>query len=228
MTAPTVQATGPAPPVITLPGVYHPQTDTFLLARALHRENIRRGMDVLDVGTGSGALAICASRLGARVVAVDVARRAVLAARLNALRARSRVTVRHGDLFAPVRGRTFDLVVTNPPYVPAPYRPPSRHGAHRSWDAGPDGRAVVDRVCAGAPRALRPGGVLLMVHSGLCGSGDTLRRLAHQGLHAEIHDRARIPFGPVLRSRQDWLRERGLAEVTEDHEELVIIRARRP
>ena len=205
-------------------GVYRPQADTGLLRRALLREGITNGTEVLDLGTGSGALAVAAARLGARVTAVDISWRAVAAARCNALLNRQTVRVFHGDLASAVPGRRYDLVMSNPPYVPAPGRAEPR-GAARAWDAGTDGRMVVDRVCDAAPAVLRPMGTLLMVHSHLCGIDDTLTRLHGAGLRAEVTDRARLPFGRVLRSRLTWLRERGL---TADNatEELVVIRAR--
>ncbi|MFC8124168.1 HemK2/MTQ2 family protein methyltransferase [Streptomyces sp. NPDC057302] len=225
MVADTAASAGPGH-LLTLPGVYAPQDDTGLLARALCREDIGPGMDVLDIGTGSGALAVHAARLGARVTAVDIAWRAVLTARLNALAARQRVTVVRGDLTSAVPGRSYDFVASNPPYVPSPSVRLPRRGAARAWDAGHDGRAVVDRICDAAPRALRPGGVLLMVHSALCGTDDTLRRLAKAGLETSVADRALIPFGPVLRSRRAFLRRQGLLG-DEDMEELVVIRAER-
>ncbi|WP_128374447.1 HemK2/MTQ2 family protein methyltransferase [Streptomyces cavernae] len=209
------------------PGVYAPQQDTDLLTRALRREDIGPETEVLDLGTGSGALAVQAARLGARVTAVDIARSAVLATRLNALRYGRRVTVRRGDLLSAVPGRSYDLVVSNPPYVPSPgERLPSR-GAARAWEAGPDGRVFVDRICDAAPGALRPGGVLLIVHSALCGVRPTLARLEAAGLEPVVADRASIPFGPVLRARRPWLRRRGLL-TDENREELVVIRAERP
>jgi SAM-dependent methyltransferase len=146
--------------MITMPGVYAPQADSSLLAEALRRGGICAGMDVLDVCTGSGVLGVYAARL-ARVTAVDVARRAVLTARLNALLARQRLTVRRGDLFASLPVRSFDVIVSNPPYVPAPGARLPRRGAARAWDAGHDGRAFVDRICEDAPAVLRPHGVLL-------------------------------------------------------------------
>ncbi|MFJ6087763.1 HemK2/MTQ2 family protein methyltransferase [Streptomyces sp. NPDC092369] len=211
----------------TLPGVYAPQADTRLLARALHAENITADTDVLDVCTGSGALAVQAARAGARVAATDISWRATVTARLNAARAGQRVEVRRGDLSMPWFGRTFDLVVSNPPYVPAPSARLPLRGASRAWDAGPDGRHVVDRICAHAPRLLRPRGVLLMVHSGLCDAAVTLGRLREAGMRCEVAQRTRVPFGPVLTERLPWLRAQGIVRADEDMEELVVVRAER-
>ncbi|WP_443033838.1 HemK2/MTQ2 family protein methyltransferase [Streptomyces sp. CA2R101] len=211
-------------PLVTLPGVYLPQHDTRLLLRALYREGVGPGTEVLDLGSGSGAVAVGAARRGALVTAVDISWPAVLSTRLNAWLSRQRVTVRRGDLTAAVGGRSFDILVSNPPYVPAPGSRMPR-GPARAWDAGRDGRLLVDRICDSAPRALRPGGVLLMVHSGLCGTDDTLERLSSTGLRAAVSDRAVIPFGPVLRSRVAWLRRQGFLDEVQETEELVIIRA---
>ncbi|MER6257773.1 HemK2/MTQ2 family protein methyltransferase [Streptomyces sp. NPDC001584] len=210
---------------MALPGVYQPQADTLLLAEALAVEELGPWTDALEIGTGTGALALHAAGRGARVTAVDVSWPAVVTARLNALRRRLPLRVVHGDFAARTAGRRFDLVVANPPYVPAPgVRLPSR-GPERAWDAGPDGRGVIDRICTSAPALLRPGGVLLMVHSALCGAEKTLDRLTGAGIAAEVTVRASVPWGPVLRSRRSWLEQRGLAAVAEEWEELVVIRA---
>ncbi|MEU2133979.1 HemK2/MTQ2 family protein methyltransferase [Streptomyces sp. NPDC018352] len=215
------------PFLVTLPGVYPPQGDTWLLMTALEREGIRPGADVLDLGTGSGALALRAAQMGGRVTAVDIARRAVATARLNALLHHRRITVRRSDLLSAVGQRSYDLVLCNPPYMPSPATRIPTRGAPRAWDAGPDGRAVVDRVCEDAPAALRRGGVLLMVHSKLCDPAATVRRLSRGGLEASISARAHIPLGPVLLSRMTWLRARGLLSADDRYEELVVIRAER-
>ncbi|MET9497942.1 HemK2/MTQ2 family protein methyltransferase [Streptomyces sp. NPDC006552] len=206
-------------------GVYAPQYDTDLLLRALGEEQVGPRTDVLDLGTGTGALAVAAARLGARVTAVDRSWRAVWTARLNARINRTTVTVRHGDLCASFTPGSFDLIVSNPPYVPAPSPLVPRTGPARAWDGGLDGRAVVDRVCDAAPRALRPGGVLLMVHSALCDASASLRRLTGLGMDAAVIDKAHVPFGPVLRERRDWLCEQGLMDADATLEELVVIRA---
>ncbi|EPH42949.1 hypothetical protein STRAU_3988 [Streptomyces aurantiacus JA 4570] len=232
MSAPA-PARGPAPArqrapqrLWRLPGVYAPQADTSLLARALHREGVS-GLDVLDVGTGSGALALYAAHLGAHVTALDVSRRAVWSTRLNARRARQQVTAVRGDLAKALAHRRFDLVVSNPPYVPAPDPAPPARGAARAWDAGRDGRLVLDRLCDAAPALLHPHGVMLLVHSALSGTDRTLTRLEKAGLRAQVADRALVPYGPVLRGRLDWLRERGLIDPESAEEELVVIRAER-
>ncbi|MEH0548863.1 methyltransferase [Streptomyces sp. B21-105] len=223
----TAEAWAPTAPAraFTPPGVYTPQWDTRLLTRALSREDLGSATEVLDLGTGSGALAVEAARLGARVTAVDISRLAVLTARFNALLAGQRVRCRRGDLTAAVSGRSYDLVVSNPPYVPSPALP--RRGLARAWDAGRDGRVFIDRICAEAPAVLNPGGALLLVHSSLCDTRATLRRLADVGLRAAVTDRATVPHGPVLRSRHRWLVQQGLLTGGERGEELVVVRAER-
>ncbi|MET8948960.1 HemK2/MTQ2 family protein methyltransferase [Streptomyces sp. NPDC004542] len=212
---------------LVLPGVYAPQDDTELLAEALAEEPLEPGARVLDVGTGSGALALVAARRGAHVTAVDVSRRAVWTARLNAWLARLPVRIRRGNLFGPVHGRSFHLILANPPYVPSPDTRPEPRGRSRAWDAGHDGRLVLDRICRDAPALLRPGGVLLVVHSALSGPERTLELLRQAGLKATVIRCRWIDFGPVLRGRHGWLRERGLLAAAEQEEELVVVRAER-
>ncbi|GGS77533.1 HemK2/MTQ2 family protein methyltransferase [Streptomyces violaceus] len=210
------------------PGVYAPQDDTELLAGALSDEPLPPGAEVLDVGTGTGALALEAARRGLRVTAVDVSRAAVWAARLNARLAGLPLRIRHGNLFDPVRGESFDLILANPPYVPAPAGDRGPRGPARAWDAGGDGRLVVDRICREAPALLRPGGVLLLVQSALSDPELTVGQLRASGLKAAVTRRRRIAFGPVLRGRERWLRQRGLLPATENKEELVVVRAELP
>lgn len=158
----TAMSSAPSPhSLVVLPGVYQPQADTRLLAEALALEDLGARPDLLEIGTGTGALALHAAHRGARVTAVDVSWSAVATARLNARKLRLPLNVLHGDFEACTAGRSYDFVVSNPPYVPAPGSRLPSHGPERAWDAGPDGRAVIDRICAAAPDLLRSGGILL-------------------------------------------------------------------
>ncbi|MEU8435651.1 HemK2/MTQ2 family protein methyltransferase [Streptomyces sp. NPDC029216] len=211
--------------LVSLPGVYRPQDDSRLLEAAVALEDLGPGRTVLDIGTGTGVVALRAAASGAEVTAVDASWPAVLAARLNARLRGLPVKVLHGDFATRTTGGPrYDLVVANPPYVPCPDGALPARGARRAWDAGGDGRAVLDPICAAAPTLLRPGGVLLVVHSALCGSERTVRLLEDAGLRARIAFRRRIGWGPVLSSRRAWLIERGFAARGEDLEELVVIR----
>jgi release factor glutamine methyltransferase len=212
--------------IIPIPGVFRPLSDTRLLAS--HAARHAPGGRVLDLCTGSGYVAIAAARSGARsVTAVDVSRRAVLAARVNARRNGTRLRAIRGDLVAPVREERFELVVSNPPYVPAVDGGVPRRGPRRAWDAGADGRALLDRICEEAPGVLAPGGRLLLVHSSVCGEAETLERLSAAGLRAEVVDRRPGPLGPLLSGRREVLEERGLLEPGQEEEEVLVVCGRR-
>lgn len=208
-------------------GVYRPQGDTWLLAGALKQAGIRPGANVLDIGCGSGVLSILAActRPGTQT-AVDVSRRAVWITRFNAMVRGVRVRVERGDAVDCLAGRRFDLILANPPYVPGEPVVPSR-GPTRAWNAGVDGRAVLDRLCAAAPLLLAPSGTLLIVHSALSGVDATLDLLRCGGLKASVVARADEPFGPVMRERAQVLHDQGLLAADQQHEELVVIRADR-
>lgn len=202
--------------------MFRPITDSWLLADALRDEPLVSGGSVLDLCTGSGVLAVTAGTCGARrVLAVDVSRRALLCAVLSGAINRARVRARRGDLFAAVAGRRFDVIVCNPPYVPGAAQLP-RRGAQRAWEAGPTGRAFLDRICRQAPAHLNPGGVVLLVHSRVCGEERTLAALRAGGLEAEVVRRHSGTLGPRLRERAEWLRRRGMLEG--DRDELIVVR----
>ncbi len=205
---------------VVLPGVYRPISDTALLASLLGEvaPGRRRG---LDLCTGTGVLAVGAALAGTlEVEAVDIDRRAVWNARLNARRARTRVRVHRGDLDAPVRGRRFDLITSNPPYLPA--APGTREVAR--WDAGEDGRRVLDRICDALPGLLAPGGTALIVQSSFADAEATADRLRGCGLDVTLAASHRGPPGPIATGRTAELAARGLL-AADGLEELVVLRA---
>ena len=212
--------------IVTLPGVFRPISDSHMLARCMRAE-LRPGASVADVCTGSGMLAVAAALHGAgAVTAIDASRRAVLSARANARLNGVAVRVLRGDLLAPVSGERFDLLVSNPPYVPAAEDGASPRGKARAWDAGPDGRAFLDRLCHSAADHLATGGALLLVHSSICGEDATLERLGRSGLDAEVVARRTGPLGPLMASRARELEARGLLEPGVREEELLVVRGR--
>jgi release factor glutamine methyltransferase len=215
--------------IARLPGTYAPQDDTALLISTLRESGLACGRRVLDICTGTGAVAVAAAAAGAAsVTAVDLSRRAVASARLNSMLARAEIDVRCGDLFAPVAGRTFDLVVANPPYVPAATEKLPRHRNGRSWDGGCDGRALVDRICRGARDVLSTGGMVLMTHTAVIDADHTLGLLAEQGFEARVVARRALAFGPVMRARADLLAARGLIGFDQRVEEIVVVEATLP
>ena len=208
--------------LVTLPGVFRPISDTWLLADALDGEGLRAGARVLDLCSGSGALAIRAARHG-EVTAADVSHRAVATIRLNAVLNGVRVRAVRGDLLTAVPGERFDAIVSNPPYVPAPTDDLPAHGPARAWDAGRDGRSLLDRICRRAPEHLAPGGVLLVVHSSLLGYARTAELLAAGGLDVDLAAQERGPLGPLMRVRRD----NGLIPPVAE-EEVLVVRGRKP
>jgi len=215
--------------LLRAPAVYPPQGDTWLLAEALRAEAVGDGTRVLDLCAGSGALAVAAGRHGATdLTAVDISWRAVVSSWVNTRVRGVPARVLRGDLLAPVAGERFDLILANPPYVPAADDRLPTGGAARCWDAGVDGRAVLDRICVEAPPLLAPGGVLLLVFSALCGPEKTVDQLGRAGLDASVVARRVEPFGPVMSSRAAMLEARGLIAPGQRYEELVVVRAQAP
>jgi len=151
--------------------VYPPSSDSLLLRDVVVAPAPRR---VLDLCTGSGVQALQVADNAERVVAVDINRRAVAVAAFNAaLNGAQNVEVRCGDLYAPVRGEQFDLVIANPPFVASPYaNAPSYHSG------GPRGDRVLGRVIAGLGEHLRDEGrAFAITHLALRG-GESVHTVA--------------------------------------------------
>lgn len=209
-----------------LPGVYRPQEDSFLLAGELEKSGLAPGRTVLDLCSGSGILAVEATRLGAKkVVALDISPQAVDCISRNAIRNHARIDVRRGSIDEALRVGPFDVVLCNPPYVPAEMTVSTVED--RAWSAGPDGRLVLEPLCREARRLVAEGGALMLVQSEFADPDLTMSELDAQGFECTIIASLRIAFGPVLRRQADLLRRTGKLQPGVETEGLVVIRAER-
>ncbi len=195
-----------------------------MLIDAVRRQTLPADARVLDLCTGSGAVAVAAALRGASVTAVDVSRRALLSVGLNARLNGVRVRARHGNLFGAVPGeRSISSSPTRPICPARTTRFPTR-GPARAWDAGRDGRALLDPLCAAAAAHLQPGGTILIVHSSVCDLDLTMRSLQATGLRVDVAAEHHGPLGPLLHQRRDQLCDAGLLEPGGATERVAIIR----
>jgi release factor glutamine methyltransferase len=174
-------------------GAQAPKAGSLLLLRHL---GVREGDEVLDLGTGAGLAAILAARWAKRVVATDVVAECVALASQNATLngVADRVDVRLGDCYDPVRGESFDLVVSGPPQMPTPADRERDDWMARADNGGADGWTILDRLIAGAPAHLKPGGRLLFSLFAFLGERRGLETLAAAGLEPRIVARESEPF----------------------------------
>lgn len=156
--------------LIVSPDTLVPRPETEVLVdQALQRIPEDKTFSVLDLGTGSGAiaLAIARERPNCDVTATDVSDAALAVARENANQhALPNVEFLCGDWTAPIADRLFDLIVTNPPYVPSndPDLRKLKHEPQLALAAGDDGLDAIRRISVEARAVIRKGGALLIEH----------------------------------------------------------------
>ena len=148
------------------PGVLIPRADTeILVEKALAW--MKPGARVLDIGTGSGAIAVSLAKLGrpAQVTAVDVSDRALEIARRNAERNGATVEFVKSDCFSALKGRKYDMIVSNPPYISEDemrgLMPEVTREPELALFGGADGLDFYRRISREAPEYLNEGGCLL-------------------------------------------------------------------
>jgi release factor glutamine methyltransferase len=165
--------------------------------------------------------------------AFDICPHAVRCSRGNAADAGVDVDVRECSWTGAFRCRPFEIVVSNPPYVPVPpiddaSQIPSAGGPQHAWNGGGDGRLILDPLCEFASRLLCDGGSMLLVQSALADAQRSLDILRATGLYPDRVAAQWIPFGPVLSARARWLEDTGQIARGCRHEQLVVIRADKP
>jgi release factor glutamine methyltransferase len=175
-------------PILVLPQVMNPVlfvTGEFL-ASVLSPQWVTPGAAVLDMGAGSGIGAVFAAQWARRVVAVDLNPAAVRCAGINVLihRLEERVEVRQGDLFAPVQGERFDLILFNPPYLPGQ---PRTEFERALWSTD-----VVERFTAGLADHLAEDGMALVLLSSLADESKYLSVFCAHGLVVDVVARRKL------------------------------------
>lgn len=204
------------------PHVYPPQTDTFLLLDFVHP---KPNDVVLELCTGCGILALHLAQIVKQVVATDLNPHAVANARHNTrVNTLTNVSIQRGDLYQPVANQRFNLIVANPPYVPTPPEWRAKDAIEMSWNAGYDGRLLIDRILDGLPDYLLPSGRFVMVQSSLANIKKTQARLFALGFECHVLAKKWLPLGPVSLGRYDWLLQRQLLK-NRSAELLVVLQA---
>lgn len=156
-----------------------PRPETELL---VERSLAREFSNALDLGTGSGAIALAIKkhRPGAHVIGVEASAAALEVAKRNAVALGLDVEWRHGRWFAPVDDERFELIVSNPPYVAIgdPHLAALRYEPPAALVSGADGLDAMREIAAQAPVHLADGGWLLLEHG--IGQDEAVRRLLEQ------------------------------------------------
>lgn len=174
-------------PILVTPTVFNPKrlrTGEFF-ASCLDAAAVAPGAEVLDLGTGSGVCAVFAARQARRVIAVDINAAAVRCASLNAQlnRLEDRIEARHGDLFQPVAGQRFDLILFNPPFRSGE----PRNDRDRAWRS----IGIAERFADGLDSHLKPDGCALLLLSTYADASIFLAPLRRRGHRISVHAEGR-------------------------------------
>ena len=164
--------------------VYVPAEDSYLLAENLE---IKEGQSVLEIGTGSGIVAMYASRLTDKITVSDINFDACELARKN-FEANNieNIEILFGNMFEPVEKRKFDVILFNTPYLPTEDDEVIDDTINYAFDGGLNGRKVIDLFLNEVGNHLNDGGIVQMIQSSLSGNEETLEKLDNLGFIAEI------------------------------------------
>ena len=164
--------------------VYIPAEDSYLLADNLE---IKPGQSVLEIGTGSGIVAMYASRLTDRITVTDINFDACMLAEKNFKENNiENIEILFGNLFEVVENRKFDVILFNTPYLPTEDDEVLEDTINYAFDGGLNGRKVIDLFLNEVGNHLNDGGIVQMIQSSLSGNEETLEKFDQLGFIAEI------------------------------------------
>ena len=164
--------------------VYIPAEDSYLLADNLE---IKQGQSVLEIGTGSGIVAMYASRLTDNITVTDINFDACELARKNFEdNGIENIEILFGNLFEPVKNRKFDVILFNTPYLPTEEDEVLDDTINYAFDGGLNGRKVIDLFLNEVGNHLNDNGIVQIIQSSLSGNEETLEKLDQLGFVSEL------------------------------------------
>ena len=175
--------------------VYNPAEDSYLLADNLE---ISEGQSVLEIGTGSGIVAMYASRLTDKITVTDINFDACELARRNFRdNGIEGIEILFGNLFEPVKERKFDVILFNTPYLPTEDDEVIDDTINYAFDGGVNGRKVIDLFLNEVGNHLNDEGIVQLIQSSLSGNEETLKMLDELGFIAEIKEKEHFFFEDI-------------------------------
>jgi len=194
----------PFPDIVVEPGVFVPTQGSFLVWKHLFEEQVGAGSRCLDIGCGTGVLAVQLAVNGAeKVLALDLDRRAVANTLANAFRngVADRVDGAVVDLYPWVPQETYDVVVASLWQMPVdPFERPTSHRPLDFW-----GRNLIDHLITLLPRLLGDGGVAYVMQLSILGQLRTQALLEQHGLTARVVEFSPFPFTPTFTQRSEQI-----------------------
>lgn len=192
-----------------LPGAMDPSPYTeFLFERIVAQDSVPR--DAIDIGCGSGALAILLAKSGVEnVYALDINDTALEATKKNAQLngVSDRIEIQEVDITESLDLEfNVGMVVSNPPSLPMRSKPDSEYDAFNYY-GGEDGRLFIGSLIKNSPNILCEGGELLFINTSLANIGDTVKQLPKFGFHSFTCTVKELPFRESYYEHIDWFRE---------------------